>query len=318
MRIRTFAFLSILALATMACQGPTAPSAVQAGASLVIPVEGELGVVSPTPLIGYGGTEYEDRQRGTLVFQLTDPSTGAVQHYADPPYEQIELVTRVTTAVHPHLASDMGTSHGNTPEGIQIASLVDVPERVPPGRYGVRILRRLTGQSDVLLSEYQAGGTRQTITVLPHEVQAGPVLSTGTSTPFMAFEFCPSCLLFPTDPYIPTMIPHPQAQIGVGSNVYAVELEVGFPQAAIDVLDVAESGPTVANHRPTVWYDDLGNGRLRISAAGGTQPIESLAIVFDLKTGASPIATADFDVDVIKATNSSGATVSPPITLTLR
>lgn len=285
----TVTLLLVLACA-LGCQTRPIPLSAQRGSTVVIPLGWGLG------LYGYGGSEYSDPQRGTMVFRL-DGASG------------FELLTRFSTIAAPAPQAFYAT---NTPNANgQVVSVVDIPVGAPLGTHSLYVARNLNGTD----FSFTYGGQ---LKILPQTVTAGSESITGQSTPREAFSFW----LGTGGSWSPIAvadlkraIPRPEIQIALSTAVWATELTLTYPGNVITVADAAAP----IGQRATVWKQSLGTGKVAIGAAGNGGPVSAVSVPFDVNNGTVAILSlAQVAVTVDKATDANGAPVSTTPTLSLQ
>lgn len=297
MRITKLLGVGLLGLSLAACQGRPVPLAVQAGSSIVIPLEnGALFQGS----VGYGGTEVEDFQRGTLIYQLDGPGG-------------FELVTRGTSAVMPPPSSTLAKDGLTFVPPLQLVSLVDIPDDAPLGTHSLHVIVRR--MEDGVPVESAGPAYAGAITILPKELEVdlggGPVTVTGEPTPFER-RLCAfgNCTWLESASFVSDIVPRPELQLQLSQSVWSFEIELEYPPDVIDVVDAFQSLWiwVPANERGLVWFDDDGNGTVRISgAATGTGTFDLISLVFELDDGANAILDPeDTTATVLRATDADG------------
>jgi hypothetical protein len=296
---KLFVLGSFVIAISFGCQGQIAPLSAQAGSTIVIPVSGDPNIVP----MGYGGTEGEDYQRGTLVYQLDEPGG-------------FELVTRASSAVAP-VPNTTATVEFFAPKR-QVVSVVDIPTNAPLGSHTLHVKRRRIESGSPV--DYTGPEYNGEITILPNEVEfdvgGTPETSVGAPTPSLVWE----CPLFNTCGWHPRppsgAIPMPELRLTTEDEVNsigAIELEVEYPASVIDIFDVYEVATFQTNHLAVVWYDnDETNGVLRIGASATSPiPVITIGIAFQLVDGETEILDLDdVAVSVEEAWDLEGAAIS--------
>lgn len=290
------AVLSLTIAGVAACTGRPVGLSAQAGSSVLIPLRG----IADLTLIGFGGADAPDYQRGQLVFRLDGP-TG------------LELVTRATSAVA--AASTTKAARTGTGGGPwQIVSLVDVPAGAPLGTHTLHIVRRRIENGTPV--EYAFPAYPAEIQILPSQVAAGAETVTGAPTPFEA-DVLGTWL--DQSASMPDVTPDPQLRFQLNgptpqTQIWAAELTVTYPPAIADVLDVVEPPASRTQNLATVWFQETTAGTLRIKVVGQKAQFKSLALVFALDDGSAAILDPNtVSVTVDKAFNESGSPVSATI-----
>lgn len=291
---------------TTGCQGRPIPLTAVKGSTMVIPLENPTGYDRSVAPIGYGGTQLpEDYQRGRLIYQLTDGVGGPL--VLDANGQPIELITRATaTAAPSRRAPKASIVHSLGSE--TLVSVVDIPTTAPTGTFGLHVVnRRIEGGQAVdtpWAPERQPSSQFEIVGV------------TGDSTPFEAFFN--NWLDVESD--LPLVVPQPAVEIdvttacalssctGSAPPVAAVELEILYPDAVIDIANVISTHATAP---VLVWSDDDAVGTLRVSAVRPDTSIGSIYLVFTLDNGASQILDiVQLAVTVLRATDPEGVEIS--------
>lgn len=293
------ALLALVALAALGCTGKVLPLSAQAGSTVAIPLGGarDLGPV------GFGGADVSDPQRGEIVYRL------------DAPAGPVELVTRASTALGGHAGAGVARSGGLL---YQVVSLVDVPSDAPLGTHPVDVLHRrrdpATGARLETPIPYEGE-----LSVLPAAIEvagpAGTETIAGAPTPFEAWicnaatGTCDWQRLFAA--LVSSAVPDPALRLALDAAVWAVELEVTYPQDVIDVVDVYETPLARVNRRATVWHADDGAGRVVLSAAASVAAFRSLSVAFALDDPAAALLDpAEVSVRVLRAWDRDGREVA--------
>lgn len=297
---RRCASLLALALLAAACQGQIVPLSAQQGTTILIPLQS--GDPFATGLVGFGGAEVVDYQRGAFRFRLDD-SSGPI------------LETRGASIVAAHPASAHGRGESLAP-GVQLVALVNIPSDAPLGTHAIHISRvRIEDQQEVeYTSALQYPGL---IKILPNEIEVdlaggGTEIVTGAETPFEA-RF--GSFWTPANDYVPLVVPDPQVRITLTQAVWAAELTIAYPDDVIDVKDVLEPPGLRTTRLASVWFDELPpNGSVGTVVArivGGGAALSAVSLVFTLDDGAEEILDpGDIDVTIDKAFDYSGSPVS--------
>jgi hypothetical protein len=97
-RSRPCLILAVLALSALACHGQNLPQSAQRGSTILITFSGTFAS-APDRVVGYGGIDHSDPQRGTMVLQLGGQGG-------------FELLTRATTTVLAHPAAQQAREEG--------------------------------------------------------------------------------------------------------------------------------------------------------------------------------------------------------------
>jgi hypothetical protein len=301
-RNRSALLLGALATIAIACHGQNLPQSAQRGSTVLIPFGGNFAS-DPGMVVGYGGVDYADPQRGTMIFQLGEEGG-------------FELTTRATTTVLAHPA----TQHAREGDGLsgrsgfQHLSVVDIPLDAPLGTHDLFLVRRPSEGSDIA-----AGFLQSTISILPEVIDAGGVQVVGIPTPFAGW-ICPfgNCSLSDASGEIPAVVPDPLIRTRLSENVWAVELEVQYPPARIDIVDAlhvtlagAAGNAIVTNNAAMVFLEDDGEGTAIVSAAGHASDFRTLAVVFRLGNGETqPLDVAEVPILVRAAYAENGFPLS--------
>lgn len=226
-----------LSLVSVGCQWDSLPSTAQAGSTIA------LTIVTPDLLgreVGYGGTEFDDEQRGTMVAELNDGTS------------VIELVTRMTVPFN--LAAGTGADVVE-----QLMLFADIPESTPPGDYDIYVYNRRTLADGTLAEDTPL--LNGSITVLPHsiEVNGNAVVGEPTSgTHWCAGTNCanngtPTSVIPP-----PRISVHLAVQPGQNpERLSTATVELVYPGDVIDLVSVVSHGNFASDH---YWLEDDGAG----------------------------------------------------------
>jgi hypothetical protein len=294
--------LILVASVSIACQGPAIPTSVQKGASFLLPLGG-IGH-EDAGLVGFGSSVYTDRQRGALVVRLDGPSGP-------------ELVTRAVTALAGPLASPHGFASPFGTRTDLVVALLDVPDRpeITEGLHALHLTRRLGGV------EWPGPAWPGEIAILPAAIDAGGVTITGAPTPFALLDFAG----FDATSLVASTAPEPQVVFAAGAAMRALELELAFPAAQIDVRDVTEAlvyddltvppdfaVPGVSqSHRALAWWRVVEPGVVKAGLLHPERALRGVALVFRLKAAATaPLDAAAVQVRAARAWDAEGAPVS--------
>jgi hypothetical protein len=281
----------------LGCSGQPVPLSAQAGSTISIPVMTGL----TTSVIGYGGTQVTDYQRGALVFRLDGP-TG------------MELVTRGTSLVYASPTSLAGRGAISGPS--QVMSVIDLPANAPVGTHSLYVTRRRI-ESGVPV-EYTFPGYPGQVQILPNQLTVplgggGNQIITGTPTPFQAF--LGGWVDVSTN--VPFVIPDPELRVALSTGVWAVEMTIVYPASVISVTDVLEPPGISVDHLARVWRVEAnpGNpGTLNVKAVAGAQGFSRLSLVFVLQNGASQILDPNATtVTITKAYDQNGNAVTASV-----
>jgi hypothetical protein len=285
------AALALVAVVAVACQAPMLPLSAQQGSSALIPI-GTINEVS-TGKIGYGGSLKADLQRGSLVYRL-DAAGGLV------------LPTYTTTLIPATPGSSFGIGGNSNTASWMAVSLVDIPVNAPLGSHSLYVTHEVAGLVEVvpylgtikilpssITVDLEGGGT-ETINGAPTRI-SGALVGGG---PFGGFGS-----------YSAAIVPNPQLLLGGSTVAHAVELEVSYPTAIMDVSDVFErTGPSRGTGHPAlVWFhDDAAAGRVSITAVSASDAaLSPLAVAFKL-TGTTRLNPTAVTVTVGLATDVNG------------
>jgi hypothetical protein len=261
------ATLGLLATVAVACQAPVFPLSAQQGSSVMIPIATHFEV--ETGQIGFGGSLKADVQRGSLVYRLDDAS-GMV------------LPTYTTTLIPASPMSPLGRFGNQNTAAWMVVSLVDIPTTAPLGTHGLYVTHEVAGAVEQIPYSGQlkilprnitvtlpAGGTE---TITGATTRIGGALGVGGV--FTNFGSTGGDL-----------VPDPQIVVASG-GAHALELEVSYPTAILDVKDVVErrSMGRGLSHPAMVWFAaDEAAGVVRISAVSASgESLDPLAVVFKL------------------------------------
>lgn len=297
--------LSGLVLATAACTGDPIPLSAQAGSTVVLPFsDGDDAMLEPLAQIAYGGTDYADPQRGSLVVQLDQPGG-------------FELTTRLAFLAEAPVESPMGPGgiHGALDFGRQLLLLVDIPTDAPLGTHSLHVIhRRTVGGAVVDTPVDESPGS---IAILPNAVQAGSETVYGSPTPTQGWL---NGGLYPIDlGDLASVVPQPSFGVAVTTPTGAppeedpryvsyAAVEVGYPRDVIDIVRVVASEPTES----LVWHRDDRNGTLRIfslvrSNEGSPTGLGPVRVVFDLDDPEGAVLDlGDVTVELLEANDQSG------------
>jgi hypothetical protein len=297
---RRIGLLWLVVAAGVACEGQVVPLTAQQGSTILIPLANsnlEGGVV------GYGGTDIVDDQRGELVYYLDQIAPGN------------ELTTRGSGVAFGSYSSPFARGDDFSLGG-QVISIVDIPIGAPLGPHDVIVQRERGGTP---LSSPSFNGS---IVVMENSIDFGSFVAVGQPTPFASWNDAAGAY-FPAGDLVPSQAPDPELritfQLPPGVELWAAELAVSYDPGVIVVEDVVEPVLTVLNHRAVVWYDEPAAGQLTIGAAGMQRKFSNLSIVYTLVDGATEILDPnDVVVMLDKATDATGADISGSVTLLRR
>jgi hypothetical protein len=294
------------------CQVQPIPLSAQAGSTVVLALDGRR-----LPAVGHGGTEYDDPQRGELVFALANypGEAGAV-----------ELTTRVTLLLGPPRRASLSTS------GVaQYLSFVDLVnpdgEPLPLGaqQLYVSLLRGPEGGEEYI----QITDHQWDIGILPAEVDADGQSITGAPTPLEVWNWWTAHDWVPlprTDEEdnslqlssLESIIPRPSIQVELLDPAtsdylpaWSAIVDISVPDAVVDVVDATPLMET----RTTAWLEDLGvdvndNRTIRVSAIGLQKAAHTFDLVFELKDDTQPLDLGDVTIDVVKITDQAGQPIT--------
>lgn len=291
--IRIPAILALLILLLHAgCQIPISTSA-QAGSTVLIPLDSDRDVV------GYGGTQATDPQRGTLVWTATGPSPAMT------PYD---LTTRFTIKGG-HDARSLNATDTAIARYEQVVSVVDLPSDLPSGVYTLEVKRHHLGG----ISEVRTPPVTTTLRVLPASVMSGGETIVGAPTPLEGWGW----LGDPPDwtdlsGFLQSAIPRPVLWIDSSVAVSSASFHLTLPPGRVQVVDVV---PQPGLNHASLWHEVLPDDRVRVVAAAAGDTFTSVGVVFDL-IGTTPLETSEVGVDSPQLGDRfgklvSGATLSP-------
>ena len=253
--------LALLAIA--GCMGNPIPLSAQAGSTIVVPYSSsDFDVFEFVDPVGFGGTEVEDPQRGTLVLQLDS-------------FGGFELTTRLGLNAAAPVEAPVGA--GAAGWGSQLLLVVDIPTDAPLGTHDlVLVNRRVEGGVPV---DTQITPSPGAIRILPTVVDAGGELVTGAATPGQFFS--PGAGFLPLkdfvdldgdgelDNFFENAVPEPSFGVQVSTPTGQVppgsaprliayaSVDVTYPAGVIDIERVVATYPNDG----LVWFEDdqLGN-----------------------------------------------------------
>lgn len=288
--------LALLVLGVLGCTGRVLPQSAQAGSTVVIP----LGAWSRVGPVGFGGSEVDDRQRGQLAYFL------------DAPAQLVRLETRGSALVTGHPASVVARG---SPVSHQIVSLVDIPESAPRGTHPIDVFwihtDPATGRIRVEEIAYEGE-----LSVLPPEIPVsgpgGAETIVGRTTPFERWRCRKSGCSWSElgSASVGFAIPEPTLRIRLDDAVWAAELRVEYPEAAIDVVDAFETPLRSVSHRATTWHRKESAGVLRVGAAAERHGFDALSVAFALEdAGGARLDPASVSVEVERAWSRDGEEV---------
>ena len=292
------------------CTTHPVTTSAQVGSTIVIPfsVESVPGYV-PLPVFGFGGSEFDDPQRGRMVVHLGD-ETGPT------------LDTRLSFLVTAPVESELGV---RSSFGATLLVMVDIPAGTPLGIHDVVLVheRDVAGgvEETVLLSP-------QTIRVLPDQVLAGSDLITGAPTPSQVFFAGAWWNLIGTNNGQPfnnyeQLVPEPSFGVRVSTDtgvpppdtaprfIAYAKVEVDYPEDVIDVKRVVSQEPI---HSVVSWQDDgdritawsLTKTKHDPFVAGQITALGDLRVVFGLDDEAVPLDLGDVDVTLLEVRDQFG------------
>ncbi|MCP5056772.1 MAG: hypothetical protein GY937_08630 [bacterium] len=298
MRTKTLVALVVAALTLAACQGPVAPSTAVAGSTILIPLDGTYPVltdVNPQAdvVIGYGGTDHDDFQRGEMLYRLKSKTNGTTH----------PLTTRATSRVVPHPTT---IAYDSYEIASQIVSAVDIPSGTPADDYDFEVVRKLAGQE---ITGYAYNGD---LTV---------VAGSASQTLFQFFNWFTSSFLVAAELY--KAIPNPEIRFDLSAPVHALEISLDYPGLIIDVKSVIAPKISGMQRGPITWInDDSATGHVVASLASQGLPFDQVSLVFTLDDGAN--ATLDPALIVVPSIQVQGydedgfplsVSIVPPLTI---
>jgi hypothetical protein len=305
MKIARLALLALLLAGGEACHGPALPLSAQQGSTVLVPIGGNWAGIDT--VIGYGGAGWNgqtivDHQRGEMLLRV-DSATGTA------------LVTRATTTLIGHPASRHARD-GDTlsqTSGFQHAVIADIPLSVSVGTHDLYLSRQPPSGPEIPISKLNAR-----LEVLPNSVATSQGTIVGAPTPFEGWP-CYSCSNHASVVEdLRYLVPDPQLEIVLDTEVWAVELEILYPASVIDVVDVVQ----VPRHTPgnpqhttqaaaVTWFEDDTVGRATASAASKYDAtFKHLSVVFTLDDGPSQaLSESAVTVNVLAAYDGQGAVI---------
>lgn len=287
MRWFPLGLLAVFATSMAACGGPSVPLQAQAGASVVIPLTGDL--TSDMPVIGFGSDLVEDPQRGELVYRLRGTET--------------ELLTRATSSIQVGFPSNLIGGD------VQIVSLVDIPPESPVGTFAIDVVRRYRDAAGIVQEiPVPYGGV---LSVLPHELDFdcdATVDSVGAPTPWSRITGAGSS--FNILGFAQLLLEqHPQLILRLDSPVSALELDLDYPPGVIAIEDVTAS-PGRKTEQKISWWEETAPGRASVAVLGRGD-FQEVAVAFSLVDGGSQVLDpASVNVTIRSTTDDEGNEVA--------
>jgi len=307
-----FGLVVLAAFVGSGCTTPTIGSSTQAGSTLVIPFHVDsVAALAPLSPVGFGGSEFDDPQRGELVVHL-DSETG------------FALETRLALLVLPPVESELGP---HSFAGGNLLLMVDVPAGAPPGTHGIVLVHEREVDGGVETTVIPAP---QTIKILPNQVLAGSELVTGEPTPseiFWAGAWYPLIGVNQNGPFnnYAQAVPEPSFGVRVTSDtgvppagsaprfIAYAKVEIDYPEDVIDVKRVVSAEPM---HTVVSWEDDgdvvtawtLTKKRHAPLNAGFETALADLKVVFSLDDPETELLDlADVTVTLLDVRDQFGA-----------
>jgi hypothetical protein len=298
-RLSAHVGLMIVGLVAAACQGKIVPLSAQAGSTVFVPLQGTL---DPNA-VGYGGTEVVDYQRGELIYQLDGPGG-------------FELTTRATGSALPWPGAPLATGYlGANPA--QVLSLVDIPANAPLGTHDLHLVRRRIENGVPV--DYPGPDYNGQITILPNEIVVplpggGNETVTGMPTPFQAWVCTGNCSFVDIGPDFQIVVPDPELRIQLSQDVWAVELEITYPESVISIASAFETPWVRSAQLARTWIQPGAPGTVFVSAVAGSDKFRRISVAFTLVDGASAILDPNsVGVVILKASDQNGQAVSPTV-----
>lgn len=300
-----------LVVSLTACAGLPVSQTVQRGSTIVVPLANYLAT---NPMIGYGGSQISDPQRGEMQFFLVDPAVTASPPNLDDTSISFPIRPRGSWAAASAPADSSFRTGAPLPSGgsippVQVVSILDIPQNAPPG-HRVLWVRHL-----------KPDGTTETpkkigdIWILPSSVsfsENGTSYTVdGTSTPFKGFG---QTL---TTQELQSAVPDPTAVIKLPTSVYAVTFTawIGNSTAGYaDVVDAVSSSFSGLRSQPLVKVTQPylpGYPMIYKVEIAATDPagFDEIDLVFRLN-GSTPIDPAtDVYVEFTHAWDQDGNTI---------
>jgi hypothetical protein len=288
-------------ITSIGCAGKPVPLWAVAGTTMALAISADEPAIGGTG-IGYGTTALADSQRGALGVELLRGSTTEA-------LVPVKFVTRVM----PDPASPAGLAgkvhHPNIPltgeTNIlhQIVALIDLPASLPEGYYTLKVRRYQNASLATLVDQgpYDSLLWQQELYVSPGD--GGQYF-----TPFRG-------AWGETDVAIPSstlreLVPSPQLLLTLPLNTAAATIDIGFPDAKIDVEGAIQHGG--AGQNSLVSYQLIDSNSVRIHWVNPTADGSSLALVFDnTQSGYQPVLPSEFTYEAGSFYDADGAPIAP-------
>jgi hypothetical protein len=295
----------LCALGGLACHGRPVPTSAQAGSTIAIPLAStETAGLGGLAKLGFGGTDYDDPQRGSLAVYL-DSQGG------------FKLTTRLALLGAPPVESPLGPSGGAI--GRNLVLVVDVPANAPVGVHNL-----------VVVNERMVDGVAQntvvtpaplSLAILPNQVVANGQIVVGTPTP-STFFVTPGELPFDdgTTNTLELAVPPPSFGLtvstangqvppgGAGRFVAYAKIDLSYPRDTIDIVRVVAVDPA----KQLVWWEDdhVGGLRAYVLTQSTVVPtgIGALRVVFALDQPTDTLDLAEISVSAFEARDQTGST----------
>ena len=291
--------LLVIVSLVIGCQMQPVPLSAQAGSTVVIALD-----ASRLLAVGHGGTEYDDPQRGEMVFALGDYPD------LDPELGGFELTTRVTLLLGPPPRASRSTLGG-----AQYLSIVDLVnpggEPLPLGLQQLHVSHLRDGVYTEILQQWEIG-------ILPAdvEVEPGGEWITGAPTP-LKFGVTGGWVDI-NEAFVASVIPQLSIQmkfLDPATSAYVPAWSAIVDVSVPDDVITVEEATTPMGTRTTAWFEDLDvdaydKRTIRVSAIGLQQEIHSFDLVFALKDDTQPLELEDVSVDVVKITDQAGQRIT--------
>lgn len=262
----------------LACTAQPVPLSAQAGSTVLIPFS-----IQELTEVGFGGTDFSDPQRGSLVVQL-DGQGG------------FELTTRLALVAAPPVESP--SAHDGAPQARNLVLVVDVPTDAPPGTHSIVLVNRKTvggAPVDTLVSP-----SPQTLRILPSSILAGGEVVDGAPTQsriwlggdYEALGQASFAAVVP-EPSFGLSVRTPDGTApddGTNRFIAYAQVSVSYPAQVIDVKRVVALEPADT----LVWSQDDGAGNLTVygmvKRTAHPTGLSPLRVVFGLDDPSTPLA----------------------------
>jgi hypothetical protein len=291
--------VGLAALALPGCSGPPVPMRAVAGTTFAL----AIGPDEPNAgggTVGYGTVLFPDPQRGVLGVEFAQ---GGVVEALVP----VKLVTRLM----PDPASRAGlTGSIETPSPFgsfgllgQVAAVIDLPHTLPEGPYDLTIRRYTDATLTALIDQgpYESAQWKDDL-----YVEAGD--GSPHHTPFSGGWGIANYALGAS--HVQQIVPYPQLLLSLPSGTAAATLDIGFPDAKIDIEGAYFYRLT--GHSALVEVQAVDTDTIRLHVVDPGAQDHWLALVFEnVQGGYAPVLETEFTYEAGAFYDADGAPIDP-------